>query len=204
MLTIAIDPEMPPLVIRPRSDIKMTDDEFFEFCQLNPDLRIERTAEGEIIMMSPAGGETGNRNAYLTMMLGNWTRRNGEGIAFDSSTGFILPNGATLSPDVAWVRRSRLAWLTPEQKRKFPPLCPDFVIELRSPTDRLVDLQAKMEEYRQNGAWLGWLIDPMERQVFVYRPRQETVHLQEPSRIAGDPELPGFMLDLGEIWEPGF
>lgn len=155
-------------------------------------------------MMSPAGGEIGNRNALLTMMLGNWTRQNGEGIAFDSSTGFILPNGATLSPDVAWVRRSRLAQLTPAQKQKFLPLCPDFVAELRSPTDRLVDLQAKMEEYRQNGARLGWLIDPIERQVFVYRPQQEIVHLQEPACIVGDPELPGFTLELQEIWKPGF
>ncbi len=204
MLMIATTPKMSSLIMHARIDGEMTDDEFFEFCQLNPDLRIERTAEGEIIMMSPAGGETANRNAALTAFLFMWARQNGEGVAFDSSGGFILPGGATLAPDAAWVRRFRLQKLTSDQKQKFLPLCPDFVIELRSPSDRLKDVQAKMKEYRENGARLGWLIDPIERQVFIYRPGQEVVHVQNPTQIAGDPELPGFTLELAEIWEPGF
>ena len=204
MLTIATTPEMPSLVMHAYVEAEMTADEFFEFCQLNRDFRIERTAEGEIIMRSPAGGETGNRNAALTAALFVWAKQHGRGVAFDSSTGFILPNGAMRAPDAAWVDRSRLQQLTSEQKRKFLPLCPDFVIELLSPTDRLQGMQTKMEEYREHGVQLGWLIDPSERQVFIYRPRHEVVLLPNPARIMGDPELAGFTLDLTEIWEPDF
>jgi len=204
MLTIETTSEMSPFTMRADPASPMSDDEFFGFCQLNPELRIERTAEGEIIMMTPAGGETGSRNAAVTAALFFWAKENGEGVAFDSSTGFILPNGAIRAPDAAWVRRSRLARLTPEQKRKFLPLCPDFVIELRSPTDRIEDLQSKMEEYRDNGARLGWLIDPEERQAFIYRPGRNVEHLREPSALAGDPDLPGFTLPLADIWEPNF
>jgi Uma2 family endonuclease len=146
----------------------MTDEEFFEFCRLNADWRIERTQEGELVIMPPAGGETGARNSQLTRLLGNWAESDGTGIVFDSSTGFVLPNGAKRSPDAAWLRRSRWDALKPEERRKFPPLCPDFVAELRSPTDDLDTLQAKLEEYIANGAELGWLIDPVERKVDVY------------------------------------
>jgi|SRR5215470_6724233 len=183
---------------------EMTDDEFFEFCQLNRDLRIERTAQGEIIVMPPTGGETGNRNAKLTFQLVAWSERDGTGEAFDSSTGFMLPNGAERSPDAAWVSRSRLALLTAEQKQKFIPLCPDFVIELRSPTDRLADLKEKMAEYIANGARLGWLIDPFEKRVYVYMSGREAESVDGALSISGEPVLSGFSLDLRQIWVSGF
>jgi Uma2 family endonuclease len=190
------------ITLRLSPAIEMTDDEFFAFCQLNRDLRFERTAEGDIIVMAPTGGETGNRNADITAQLVTWTKRDGSGAAFDSSTGFKLPNGADRSPDGSWVRKSRLAALTHEQKLKFLPLCPDFVIELLSPTDALAVTQAKMSEYIENGAQLGWLIDPEVRKIHVYRSRQAVVVLENTAEIAADPELPGFVLDLREIWEP--
>lgn len=184
--------------------INMDDDQFFEFCQINRALRIERAATGKVIIMSPAGGETGSRNLTLSMLLGLWTRQNKRGIAFDSSTGFILPNGATRSPDGAWVLRERLAHLSPRQKQKFLPLCPDFVIELRSPTDEVADLQAKMTEYMENGAQLGWLLIPETQEVYIYRPGAAPEYLHNPSQISGDPVAPGFVLELAEIWDAGF
>jgi len=196
-------PVMPDLIIlRLRPAIELTDDQFFALCQLNRDLRLERTAQGEIIVMPPTGGETGNRNHEINRQFGNWTKQNGTGAAFDSSTGFKLPNQADRSPDAAWVARHRLAPLTPEQKRKFLPLCPDFVIELRSPTDKLEDVQAKMEEYLENGARLGWLIDPEARRVHIYRPGLAVEVLEGVLEVSGEPELPGFVLDLRDIWEP--
>jgi Uma2 family endonuclease len=190
------------ITLRLSPAIEITDDEFFAFCQLNRDLRFERTAEGDIIVMAPTGGETGNRNADITAQLVTWTKRDGTGAAFDSSTGFKLPNGADRSPDGSWVRKSRLAALTHKQKLKFLPLCPDFVIELLSPTDTLGVTQAKMAEYIENGAQLGWLIDPEMQQIHIYRPRQAVVILENVAEIAADPELAGFVLDLREIWEP--
>jgi Uma2 family endonuclease len=180
----------------------MTDEEFFALCQLNRDLRIERTAEGDIIVMPPTGAETGNRNTSITGQLYNWTKKDGTGAGFDSSTGFKLPNGADRSPDGAWVRKSRLATLTHEEKLKFLPLCPDFVIELLSPTDTLEAVKAKMDEYIDNGSRLGWLIDPEQRHVHVYRPNISVVIMENVSQISADPELPGFVLDLKDIWEP--
>ena len=196
--------EMPPLVLKLHPVIDLTDDEFFELCQVNRDLRLEKTAEGEIIVMPPAGGETGSRNSAITAALYVWSRRDGVGIAFDSSTGFKLPNGATRSPDAAWVQRTRLAPLTAKEKERFLPLCPDFVIELRSRTDPLSTLQAKMVEYIANGAQLGWLIDPVERQVHIYQPGIAPIILDQPATITGDPLLPGFVLELSLIWDPGF
>lgn len=190
------------VMLRIRPAIEVSDDEFFALCQLNRDLRFERTSQGDIIIMAPTGAETGNRNADITRQLGNWAKQDGTGAFFDSSTGFKLPNGADRSPDAAWIRRSILAKLTAEEKEKFPPVCPDFVIELLSPTDTLTLTQAKMDEYIENGAQLGWLIDPEVRQVLVYRPRQAVVVLENVAEIAADPELPGFVLDLREIWEP--
>lgn len=192
--------QRPPLVLHLPPTAKMTSDEFFDFCQLNPDLRIERTAEGDIIIMPPAGGETSARNADLTMQVRLWAKKDSSGVAFDSSGGFELPNGATRSPDAAWVKRSRLAPLSSERKRKFLPLCPDFVVELRSPSDSLSTLQDKMEEYRANGAELGWLIDPAGRRVYVYRPDADVERLDNPTELAGDPVLPGFVLDLADVW----
>jgi Uma2 family endonuclease len=179
---------------------RMSDDEFFDFCQKHPDLRIERTSEGDLIIMPPTGGETGRSNFSLTGLFYNWVVSNGTGEGFDSSTVFRLPNGAERSPDVAWVRRERWQALTAEQRRKFPPLCPDFVIELRSHTDRLRPLQDKLEEYIENGAQLGWLIDPQEKKVWIYRPNSAVECLDHPVMVSGDPELPGFTLPLDRIW----
>jgi len=180
----------------------MSDDEYFAFCAVNPDLRIERTAEGEIEIMPPTGFETGDQNADLTMQLRAWAKRNGRGRAVDSSTEYILPSGAARSPDASWVLRSRLANLTPEQKKKFLRLCPDFVVELRSPSDRLRQVQAKMREWMDNGAKLGWLIDPDSRSVYIYRPGQTTERLVDPDRVEGEPPVEGFVLEMADIWNP--
>ncbi|MDX6383646.1 MAG: hypothetical protein QOK48_1219 [Blastocatellia bacterium] len=190
------------VTLRIRPVIEMTDDEFFALCQLNSDLRFERTSEGDIVIMAPTGAETGIRNTSITGQLYNWAKLDGTGAVFDSSTGFKLPNGADRSPDAAWIPLSRLKKLTAAQKEKFPPICPDFVIELLSPTDTLAVTQAKMDEYIENGAQLGWLIDPELRQVHVYRPRQAVLILENVAELTADPELRGFVLDLREIWEP--
>ena len=194
--------EIHPVVLKLKPAINLTDDQLFELCQLNRDWRIEYTAQGELIVMPPTGGETSNRNAELTFQVQAWTRRDQAGVAFDSSGGFKLPNGATRSPDAAWVRRSRLAGLTREQKQKFLPLCPDFVIELRSPTDNLQAVLDKMQEYLDNGAQLGWLLDPVTRRVHVYLPQRPPEILDAPNTLSADPLLPGFVLDLRKIWEP--
>jgi Uma2 family endonuclease len=204
MSQVLIEPQVSLgyVTLRIRPAIEMTDDEFFALCQLNSDLRFERTAEGDIIIMPPTGGATGIRNSSITGQLYNWAKRDGTGAIFDSSTGFKLPNGADRSPDAAWIPLSRLKKLTAEQKQKFPPICPDFIVELLSPTDTLTVTQAKMDEYIENGAQLGWLIVPELRQVHVYRPRQGVVVLENLAEVSADPELPGFVLDLREIWEP--
>jgi Uma2 family endonuclease len=194
--------EIRPVVLKLKPAINLTDDQLFELCQLNGDWRIEYTAQGELIVMPPTGGETSNRNAEITFQVQSWTRQDQTGVAFDSSGGFKLPNGATRSPDAAWVRRSRLAGLTREQKQKFLPLCPDFAIELRSPTDNLRAVLDKMQEYLDNGAQLGWLLDPLTRRVHVYRPQCPPEILEAPSTVSADPLLPGFVLDLRKIWEP--
>ena len=179
----------------------MSDEEFYEFCSLNQDHRIERTAEGDILIMAPAGGETGHRNMRLSAQLERWSERDGRGVAFDSSTGFRLPNGATRSPDAAWVLRSRLARLTREQRRRFLPLCPDFLVELTSPTDRLSKVQEKMQEWMSNGAGLGWILDADNRQAHIYRPNGVEI-LDTPDRLAGEGPVDGFVLKLSGIWEP--
>src|SRR4051794_1548103 len=189
-----------PITMHLRPVIEMTDEQFFEFCQINRDLRIERTAQRELSIMPPTGGETEERNAEITMQLRLWAKRDGTGTTFDSSSGFVFPNGAIRSPDAAWTAHSRLATLTTEQKKKFLPLCPDFVLELRSPTDSLMTLQAKMQEYLDNGTRLGWLIDPEQRRVYVYRPQTPVEILENPETVSGDRVLPGFTLDLREIW----
>jgi Uma2 family endonuclease len=193
--------ETPPrhLPMRVRPAAPLDDDELLELCAMNRDLRIERTKEGELIIMSPTGGETGRRNFALIGQLAAWVARDGGGIGFDSSTGFILPNGAERVPDAAWVRRERWDALTPEQRRKFVPLCPDFVVELRSSSDDLAELQAKMEEYLSCGARLGWLIDADARRVLVYRPGRAVEALDDAATVAGDPELPGLVLNLAAL-----
>lgn len=178
----------------------VSDEEFLEFCRLNPEWRIERTAKGELIIMPPTGGKTGRQNSELNRLLGNWAESEGTGVVFGSSTAFSLPSGARRSPDLSWVRRSRWEALTEKEREEFPPICPDFVAELRSPTDSVATLQAKMEEYLANGAQLGWLIDPIEKRVYVYRPGAQVTCLEHPTEMAGDPVLPGFVLDLDRIW----
>ena len=181
------------------SIVHLTDEQFYQLCQANRDVRFERTAKGELIVMPPAGGETGNRNSKLNQRLANWSDADGTGITFDSSTGFKLPNGADRSPDAAWVRLERWEALTPEQRRKFPPLAPDLVVELRSATDELKPLQNKMQEYRDNGVRLGWLIDPQNQQVEIYRLGREVEVLQFPTSLSGEDVMPGFELDLAQI-----
>lgn len=184
--------------------IDMSREQFFQFCQLNSDLRIERNAEGSITVMTPAGGETGARGLFLSAALYRWAEEDGTGVAFDSSTGFDLPNGAMRAPDAAWVPRNRLARLSPEEKERFLPLCPDFLIELLSPSDSRAAARRKMEEYRANGARLGWLIDPARRQVAIYRADGSLEQLTGPDIVSGETVLPGFSLDLAAIWKPPF
>ena len=199
----------PPLTVNrdtPRTltlnfqSVDLTDDEFYRLCRDNPELRLELTAQRELLIMAPTGSKTGWRNSKLNQRLANWADGDGTGLCFDSSAGFLLPNGAKRSPDAAWLKRERWDALTAEQQEGFAPLCPDFVIELRSPDDRLPDLQERMAEYIDNGAQLGWLIDPHDRRVFVYRPGQAAECLQDPQTVSGDPLLPGFALNLPEIW----
>ena len=195
-----LSPENLPLLVHFQPVLQLTDDQFYELCQLNRELRIERTAQGELLIMPPAGWETSEYNAEICMQLRQWAKREGTGTTTDSSGGFILPNTAVRSPDAAWIRHDRLATLTAEQRKKCLPLCPDFVLELRSPTDSLSVLQDKMQEYMENGAQLGWLIDPVRRQVFIYRPDLPVEQLEQPDSVSGEPLLPGFRLDLREIW----
>jgi Uma2 family endonuclease len=178
----------------------MTDDEYFQFCADNPDLRIERSPEGDILIMPPAGGESSFRNSELTAELRNWTRKDGRGRAFDSSVEYFLPSGAAYSPDASWVLRSRLDKLTRDEKRKFPRLCPDFVVELMSPSDRLSKAKVKMREWIENGAQLGWLLDPDRRTAYIYRPGREPEQLVNPERLTGDGPVTGFVLVLAGIW----
>ena len=179
----------------------MNDEEFFEFCGQNPELRIERDANGAIIIMPPAGFETGYRNNEICRQLGNWARTDGRGVALDSNTEYVLPNGAARSPDASWVLRSRLAAFTREQKQRFLPLCPDFVVELTSPSDRLNAVRAKMSEWMENGVPLAWLIDADRRTVYVYRRGHEPEELVEADHVAGDSPVAGFRLELSEIWQ---
>ncbi|ACK65933.1 protein of unknown function DUF820 [Rippkaea orientalis PCC 8801] len=181
-------------------EIDLTDEQFFQLCQNNRDLRFERTATGELIIMPPTGSETSDRNAELTYQLRAWSRQNQLGKSFDSSGGFQLPNGAQRSPDASWVTTERWNRLTPAEKEKFAPLCPDFVVELMSPNDSLEKTRSKMTEYRNNGARLGWLINRQQRQVEIYRPYQGVEILQSPNTLSGEDILPGFVLDLTTIW----
>ncbi len=188
------------LVLQFQPVIQLTEEQFFQFCQLNRELRIEQTAQGEVEIMVPTGGETGWRNSKLIIALGTWTEQDGTGVEFDSSTGFILPNGATRSPDASWVKQDRLKGLSPQQQKKFLPVCPDFVIELRSPSDSLKTLQNKMLEYCENGTQLGWLIDQKKNDVYIYRPGKDVECLHKPATLSGEPELPGFVMPLNRFW----
>jgi Uma2 family endonuclease len=181
-------------------ETRLTEEQFVRLCQENSDLRIELTARGELVIMPPTGLESGRRNTKLTQRLANWAETDGTGIVCDSSTLFTLPNGAKRSPDASWVQQARWDALPARERTGFGLLCPDFVVELRSPTDRLADLQEKMQEYLDNGARLGWLIDPLEKRVYVYRPDQPVEVLDDPPTVNGGPVLPGFVLHVRELW----
>lgn len=198
------NPPLTPMVLHWPPSLRLIDSQFFEFCRANRDLRIERTAQGDCEIMAPTGGETSWRNSRLITLLSIWAEQEGSGVVFDSSGGFILANGAIRSPDVSWVKKSRLAVLAPEQKQRFLPLCPDFVIELRSPSDSLKTLQDKMQEYIENGVFLGWLIDPENRQVYVFQPDRAISSLDNLELLSADGLLKGFELDLKKVWDVGF
>ena len=187
-LTIKIDP------------LTLSDEQFYQLCQNNRDLRFERTCRGDLVIMPPTGGETGNRNLEIAYQLQAWSRSNKLGIAFDSSTGFKLPNGSDKSPDAAWIPLEKWNSLTLKQQQSFLPLCPDFVIELRSKSDDLKSLQEKMEEYLENGNQLGWLINRQDRQVEIYRQGRAVEVLSNPMMLSGEDILPSFVLDLVTIW----
>lgn len=192
--------ENSPVVVHLQPVVELTDDQFFEFCQINRDLRIERAASGELMLMPPTGAGTGERNFKLSQQLANWADQDGTGIGFDSSTGFTLPSGATFSPDAAWIKLERWNALSAEQQEKFAPISPDFVVKLRSLSDSLKVLQNKMQEYIDNGVQVGWLIDRKDKKVYVYRRQVAVKCLDDPTTVSGEPVLPGFVLDLGRIW----
>lgn len=181
--------------------IKLTDEQFYQLCRENPDVKFERNATGEIIIMSPTGGETGSFNSEINADFVIWNRRTKFGKVFDSSTCFKLPNGAVRSPDVAWIKQSRWDTLTTEEKEKFPPIAPDFVLELMSPTDSLKEAQKKMQEYIDNGVKLGWLINRKSRRVEIYRQGKTVELLESPTELLGEDVLPGFVLNLQFIWD---
>jgi Uma2 family endonuclease len=192
--------EIHPVVLQMQPAFTMTNDQFFEFCQQNRDFRIEKSASGELIIMSPTGSETGQRNFDIIVQLGIWTKKNQTGVGFDSSAGFTLPNGAVRSPDAAWIKLERWEAIPLEQRKKFAPICPDFIIELRSESDSLKTLQEKMQEYIENGTQLGWLIDRKERKVYIYRPNSPVEILDNPETLSGESLLPEFVLDLNGVW----
>jgi Uma2 family endonuclease len=179
---------------------QITDDQFYQLCRQNPDVKFERNAKGEITVMSPRGGETGNYNSEINADFVIWNRQAQLGVCFDSSTCFKLPNGANRSPDVSWIKQARWDALTTEQKQKFPPIAPDFLLELMSPTDSLKDTQDKMQEYMNNQVKLGWLINRKMRRVEIYRQGQEIEILECPRELSGEDILPGFVLNLQAVW----
>lgn len=190
------------ICLPPRLELKLnlTDEQFWQLCQENDDLRFEATATGKLIIMPPTGSLTSERNADLTYQLKAWSRQNNLGKVFDSNGGFRLPNGAKRAPDASWVKIERWNALTPEEQDTFAPLCPDFVVELMSPNDTLAETREKMAEYMANGAQLGWLINRKQRQVEVYHPDREVEILDNPDTVSGEDILPGFVLDLSTIW----
>ena len=178
----------------------VTPEQFEQLCSEYDDLRLELTSTGELIVMPPTLPLTGMRNADLVSQLWVWSKKDNMGVAFNCIAGFTLPNGAIRSPDASWIKREKWDSLTEQQQDSFAPICPDFVVELRSKTDRLPVLFNKMTEYIENGASLGWLIDPSKRRIYVYRPNEEVVVLDNPATVSGEPLLPGFTLETGELW----
>lgn len=178
-----------------------TQEEFAAMAASYPDLRLELTKEGKLIIMPPSGGESSYRSSTVSGFLFVWSRQDGTGMTFDANGGFVLPNSATRSPDASWLLRSRWEALTPEQRKKFLPLCPDFVVEVLSPSDSLPETREKMQEWIENGARLGWLINSRRRQVEIYRLGQDVEVLDNPLTLSGEDVLPGFVLDLKDILE---
>ncbi|MDF5734057.1 MAG: Uma2 family endonuclease [Rhizonema sp. PD38] len=195
-----IEIEIHPMVLKFHPVITMTDDQLFDFCQLNQDFRIERNTTGEIVIMSPTGSETDGRNFDLIGQLWVWTKQDGKGVGFGSSGGFTLPSGAVRSPDAAWIKKTDWEAIPLEKRQKFAFICPEFLIELRSQSDSLKELKTKMEEYIKNGTRLGWLIDRVGCKVYIYRPDTVVEELDNPTTLSGEGILPGFVLDLSEIW----
>lgn len=188
-----------PLMVPERSGLRVSDKSFWRLCRDNRDLRLERTARGELIVMAPAGSESGCRNAGLTAQLWNWNRASGLGYCFDSSAGYRLPNGATRAPDASWIARDRWEALSLDERRRFAPICPDFVAELMSPTDNRETVRAKLREYLDQGARLGWLLDPDAAEAEIYRPGRPAEVRSRPATLTGEDVLPGFVLDLKGI-----
>lgn len=197
---LPIATEVIPMVLKFHPVISMTDEQLFDFCQLNKNFRIERKANGEIIIASPTNSENDQRNFELIGQLGIWKKQDGTGVGFGSSGGFTLPNGAVRSPDAAWIKKTDWEAIPVDKRKKFAPLTPEFVVELRSESDSLKVLQDKMVEYINNGAKLGWLIDRKERKVYIYRPNTAVEQLDNPSTLSGEDILSGFVLDLSSIW----
>jgi Uma2 family endonuclease len=187
-----------------RPPAKVTAEQVRHLCRQNPDLRLERTADGDVIIMPPAFPETSDRNADLTTQLRLWAKKDGTGVAYDATAGFTLPNGAERSPDASWILKERLRALTSEQRSGFWQICPDFVVELCSSTDRLPALRKKVQEYIDNGARLGWLIDPEARHIYLFQPGQPVERVENPATVSGDPVLPGFVLDAPAVFDPSF
>jgi Uma2 family endonuclease len=189
--------ESMPVILHPA---QMTDDEYYNFCRRYDGFRVERMSDGSIVMMTPAGWESGYRNNDLAMQLGMWAKQDGRGKAFDSNTEYLLPDGSALSPDASWVSQEKIEQVPVDQRKKFPTVCPDFVVELPSPSDRLNSAKAKMQQWIKNGVQLGWLIHPDRKQVFIYRPSAEPETLENPHQVLGEPPVAGFVLDLTDIW----
>lgn len=183
-----------------RSLTNLSDQQFYELCRAHPDVKFERTPGGHLLIMPPTGGETGNRNFEIGADFAIWNRKARLGVMFDSSTCFKLTGGGTRSPDVSWIAQARWDALTTEQKEKFPPITPDFVLELMSPSDKLAETQAKMDEYIRSGVRLGWLIDRKSRAVWIYRLAQEKQRLNSPATLSGEDVLPGFTLQMQSVW----
>lgn len=198
-LLLGVPTEYTPLRIGPAQSL--TPDEFFALCASNPGLSMELSSDGEITIMPPAGAESSLYNFDLAGQFHTWVRRDNRGKGFDSSAGFSLPDGSVLSPDLAWIRKERIAGISRAKLKKFPPLCPDFVVEIMSPSDRLSEAQEKMRCWIENGAQLGWLTDPDHRAVHVYRPGMRTRKIVGASEIYGDDPIKGFTLDLTEVWD---
>ncbi len=191
---------MSSLILKLEPVLSLTSEQFAQISQQNPELRLELSATGGLIFMPPTGGETGRKNFEINGQLWSWNQHYQLGVAFDSSTAFALPNGSIRSPDAAWIALSRWNALSLEQKEKFSPISPDFVIELLSPSDSRKEIQAKLEEYLDNSCQLGWLIDPQKQQVEIYRSFQEKEVLEKPQTLSGEAILPGFILNLAKIW----